>query len=124
MQANLTDVRTESSGAVVILSMDVIGDRSADGDEASAGSDRKEPSFREKHIDDVGEADSAFAAQHAGGFIEGQQAVQSPAIEEFTPCVETGVAVTASQTVGKQAAGSGTLKNVGYLIAPCGPMDV
>jgi hypothetical protein len=33
------------------FSVDVVGDRSPDGDEARAGSDRKEPSFREEHVE-------------------------------------------------------------------------
>ncbi len=124
MQGDLTDVRAEGSRTVVILSMEVVGDRATDGDEASAGRDCKEPSLREKHIDDVREADAAFAAEHARGFIEGQEAVESPAIDEFASGVETGVAVTASETIGKQGARRGSLKDLRQLIVPCRFVDV
>src|SRR5229473_4561013 len=65
MQADLADMSAEGSSAVMVLTVDVVGDGSADGDEARAGRDGKEPSFREEYAEDVGEADAAFAAEHA-----------------------------------------------------------
>lgn len=124
MQGNLTDVRAEGSRTVVILSMDIVGDRASDRDEAGAGSDWKEPSLREKHIDDVREADTAFAAKYAGRFVEGQEAIEAPAVDEFAPGVETGVAVTASEAIGKQGARHGGLKDLRQLIVPCRFVDV
>jgi hypothetical protein len=114
----------ESSRAVVIFSVDIVGDRAPDGDEASAGSDRKKPTFREEHFNDVRQADAALAAEYAGGFIESQEAVEAPAIYKFTSSIEARVAVTASQAMGKQGSGCCGLKNVCYLIVPCRPVDV
>ena len=50
---------------MMVLAVDVIGNRSANGNEAGARSDGKEPSLREKYVDDVGKADAAFTAEHA-----------------------------------------------------------
>ena len=96
MQSELTDMRAEGSGAVMVLSMNIVGDRSADGDEARAGSDRKKPSLRKKHIDDIGEGDAAFAAKHSGRFVEAENAVEAAAIDQLATSVEAGIAVAAA----------------------------
>ncbi len=95
-----------------------------DGDEASAGRDRKEPSFREEYIDDVGEADAAFAAEHAGGFVETENAVEAAAVNQFASGVETGVAVTAAEAIGEQGARRGSSENFRHLVIPRRPVDV
>ena len=81
--------------------MDVVGNGSSDGDEASAGRDWKEPSFREEYVDDVGEADTAFAADHASGFVETKNAVESATVDQFPSGVEARVAVTAAEAIGE-----------------------
>jgi hypothetical protein len=101
MQSDLANVRAKGSAAVMVLTVHVVGDGSADSDEAGAGRDRKEPSFREKHVDDVGEADAAFAADHAGGFVETENAVKSATVNQFSSGVETRVAVTAAEAIGE-----------------------
>ena len=55
MQAELRNVRAKRSGAVMVLSMDIVGDGAADGDELGAGSDWKKPAFGKKYLDDIGE---------------------------------------------------------------------
>ena len=124
MQADLADVSAESSSAVMVLTVDVVGDGSADGDEAGAGRDGKKPSFRKKYVDDVGEADAAFAAQHASRFVETEDAVQSAAVDQFAAGVETRVAVAAAEAVGKQGAGRGGSENFRHLVVPCRLVDV
>src|ERR1035438_2570111 len=116
MQADLADVRAESPRTVVVLAVDVVSDSPADSDKASAGRDGKEPPFREEYIDDVGEAHAAFAAQHPRGFIETQEAVEAPAVDQFATGVETRIAVAASQAIGKQGARCGSLENVRHLV--------
>jgi hypothetical protein len=56
-----------------------------------------------KYIDDVGKADAAFAAQHAGGFVETENAVETAAVDQFAVGVETRVAVTAAQAIREAA---------------------
>jgi hypothetical protein len=113
MQANLPDVRAEGSGAVMILAMHVVRDRSADRNKASSGSNGQEPSLRQKHVDDVGKADAAFAAHHARGFVKPEDAVEATAVDQIAAGVETRVAVAASQSIRKQRTGRGRAENLG-----------
>ena len=43
LQFEGNDMATETARDMVVLAMDVIGDRAADGDEAGTGNDRQEP---------------------------------------------------------------------------------
>ena len=52
MQADLADVSAKGSGAVMVLAVNIVGNRSADGDEAGAGRDGKEPAFGKKYVDE------------------------------------------------------------------------
>ena len=123
MQSDLANVSAEGSSAVMVLAVNIVGDRSAHGDEARAGRDRKEPSFRKKYVDDVGEADAAFATQHASGFVETQNAVEAAAVDQLTARVEARVAITAAQ--GHKGAGSrcSSFENFRQLVVPCGLVD-
>jgi hypothetical protein len=81
MQGDLADMGAEGSSAVVILAVDIVSDRATDGDETSSGRDRKEPSFGKENIDDFGKANPAFATECPRGFVETQEAVETPAID-------------------------------------------
>lgn len=105
----MQNVRAERSGAVMVLSMDIVGDGAADSDELSAGSNWQKPAFGEKYPDKVGEGDTALAAEDASGVIESEDAIQTAAIDERAIRVEARVAVTASQTVWKKRAVAGCL---------------
>jgi hypothetical protein len=85
----------------MVLTVHVVGNGSADGDEASAGRGRKEPSFREKYVDDVGKADAAFAADHASGFVKTEDAVESATVNQLSSGVQTRVAVAAAEAIGE-----------------------
>src|SRR3984893_5087158 len=65
MQSDLADVSAEGPSTVMVLTMHVVGNGPAHGNEARARGDWQEPSFREKYVDDIGEANAAFAPQHA-----------------------------------------------------------
>ena len=123
-RADLADVSTESSSTMMVLTVDVVGDGSADSDEASAGRDRKEPSFREKYVENVGEADAAFAAEHASRFVESEDAVKAAAVDQFSAGVETRVAIAAAEAIGEQGPGRGSFENVRYLVVPRRPVNV
>src|SRR5271165_1854766 len=97
MQCDLADVVSEGSSAVMVLAVDVVSNGSADGHEARAGRDGKEPSLRQKYVENVGEADAAFAAEHASRLVETQDAVETAAIDQLTSAVETRIAVTAAE---------------------------
>jgi hypothetical protein len=101
MHSELANMSAESSSAVMVLTVDVVGNGSSDGDEASAGRDWKEPSSREEYVDDVGEADAAFAADHASGFVETKNAVKSATVNQLSSSVEARVAVAAAEAIGE-----------------------
>ena len=109
---------------MMVLTMDIIGDRSADGNEAGAGSDRKKPSPRKKYVKNVGEGDSAFAAQNAAGVVETENAIKAAAVDQFTAGVEAGIPIAAAKAVGKQRIRRGSSENFRHLIIPCRSMNV
>src|SRR5665811_924838 len=124
MQADLADVSAEGSSAVMVLTMNVVGDGSADSDKAGSGRDGKKPSFREEYVEDVREADAAFATEHASGFIETEDAVETAAVDQFAAGVETRVAVTAAEAIGEQGARRGSFENLRHLVVPRRFVDV
>ena len=102
MQSDLADVNSKGSSAVMVLAVDVVGNRSAHGNEASAGRDGKKPSLRKEYVDDVGEADAAFATEHASGLVETENAVETAAVNQVAAGVETRVAITAPEAIREQ----------------------
>jgi len=112
MQSDLANVSAEGSSAVMVLTVNVVGNSTADGDEASAGRNGKKPSSREEYVDDVGETDAAFAADHASGFVETEDAIESATVNQFSSGVETRVAIAAAEAIGQQRAGRGISENV------------
>src|SRR4029077_12194868 len=118
------DVSAKGSRTVMILPVDVVGNRSADGDEARAGRDWKEPSFRDEYVENIGKADTAFAAQHASRFVESENAVKAAAIDQLAARIETRDPITAAKAIGKQGTGRGSSENVRHLVVPCRFVDV
>src|ERR1700675_2507299 len=118
MQADLADVSAEGSRTVMVLTMHVVGDGSANGDKTRAGRDGKKPSFRKEYIENIGKADATFAAQHASGFVEPEDAVVAAAVDQFAAGVETRVAVAAAETIWEQGVGCGSSENVRHLVVP------
>jgi hypothetical protein len=124
MQADLANVSAESPSAMMVLAVDVVGDGSANGDESRAGRDRKKPSSREEYVEDIGEADAAFATEHASRFVESEDSVKAAAIDQLAAGVETRVAIAAAEAIREQGAGGGTSENFRHLVVPRRLMDV
>src|SRR5271165_3060176 len=118
MQCDLADVVSEGSSTMMVLPVDVIGNGSADGNKARPGRDGKEPSFRQEYVENIGEADATFAAQHACRFVETEDAVEPATVDEFAAGVETRIAVTAAEAKGEQGARRGSLENSRHLVVP------
>jgi len=64
------EVVAEASFFVMVLSMHVARDRTAERDELRAGCNREEPSSGDEHFEYFREADARFADQLAGRFVE------------------------------------------------------
>src|SRR5215469_3789430 len=120
MQGEPLNVSAKGAGTVMVLTMDVVGDRAADGHEARAWSDGHKPAFGEEGLDDIRKAHAAFAANHSRGFVETQNSVQTMAVDEIATRVQAGITVAAPRTKGKQAAGSGCRENFRQLVVPGG----
>src|ERR1700690_2138120 len=124
MQSELPNVRAKSSGAMMVLAVNIVGDRSTDSNELRSGSYRQKPSFGKKHADDIGERHTAFAAKYASRFIETQNAVEPPTVDERAVCVDAGVAIATAQTIGQNGRIGGRRKNGCDLIVPGRLVDV
>jgi hypothetical protein len=96
----------------MVLTMNVIRNGPTNGDETSAGCDRKKPSLREKYVDNIGKAYTALAAHYARRFVKGKDAVESATIDQFAAAVETRIAVAAAEAIRKQRAGCGGFENL------------
>src|SRR5260370_23566538 len=119
MQADLANVSAEGSSTVMVLTVDVVGNSSTDCDEARAGRDGKEPSFRKEYVEDVGEADAAFAAEHDSRFVESEDTVEAATVDQSTAGVETRVSIAAAEAIGEQGSRRGRSENVRHLVVPC-----
>lgn len=108
----------ESPRTMMVLTVDVICYGSADGHEACAGSDGKKPPFWKKYVENIGQADTAFATDHARRFVETENAVEALTLDEIAACVEARIPVTPSQTKRKQTARFGGVEDPGYLVIP------
>src|ERR1700691_4101638 len=124
MQADLANVPSESSGAVMVLAVNIVGNSPANGNEAGSWRDGQKPSFRKKHVDNVVKAHARFAAQHATGRVKTKNAVKSPAVDQFASCAETGITVTPPLPIREQRTRRGTPENLRYLIVPRGLVNV
>jgi hypothetical protein len=108
----------------MVLTVDVVGNRSAHGNEAGAGRDGKKPSLRKEYVDDVGEADAAFATKQASGFVETEDAIETAAVDQSAAGIETRVAVAAAEAIREQGSGRSRLKNFRDLVVPSRLVDV
>jgi hypothetical protein len=102
MQSDLANMSAEGPGTVMVLAMHVVGDSSANRHKTSAGSHWKEPSLGKKNVDDSGEADPAFAANHSTGFVKTENPVETPAVDKPAPSVETRIPIAATESIRKQ----------------------
>ena len=87
---------------MVILAVHVGGERSAKRDEASAGSDGREKTARQKDVDQLGDGDAGLASQDAGGGVEGEHPVEPRQIDDPVLIVQRRVAIGAARAARDQ----------------------
>jgi hypothetical protein len=92
------DALTEATLGVVGLAMYVIGNTSADGNELRSRCNHRKPTTRREDFDDTFEADTPFAGQSAGNFVEPQKAVHLSGAKYLSAAIDGAIAVTSSQT--------------------------
>ena len=92
----------EGAGSVMVLAMDIVGERAADGDEAGAGRDRRKPAGRHGELQQAVEQQAGPAGQQAGFAIEEQDFVHSARVDQRAALVQAGIAVGAAIAVGER----------------------
>src|SRR5882724_59506 len=94
-------MRTEGSCPVVVLAVNVVGERPAHRDPPGTRHYRQEPALRHCEGEDIGQRDPGLTAQHAGDFVERDQAIEAGRVEEQAAVVETAVPVAAATGEGE-----------------------
>ena len=69
-QAKFQYMSAKSAGYVMVLSVDVVGNRAADGDKLGARTDRQEPSLRNGKVEYLSEGDASFTAKNSSFWVE------------------------------------------------------
>src|SRR5262249_54160148 len=89
---------TERTRSMVILAMNVIGERAAERDKACSGSGGGKPSFGDHETQHVRKADTRLGAQNTGFGIKEHETIEAAHIDERTRAIEAGVAVGSPQS--------------------------
>src|SRR5262245_21440764 len=85
----------ERAGQMMVLSVDIVRDGTADGQEPRSGSHGNEPSRRHDELQDVIEQHARFALQDALLTVETNEAIELARTQQRAACVETAVAIAA-----------------------------
>lgn len=84
---------TEGPGGMMVLAVDVIGDRAAERDKSRARRRRQKPAARKGEGEQRRERKARFCAQDPGRFVEGHETVEASHVDRCAFAVEAGVAV-------------------------------
>ena len=103
-QLELAHVRPEGAGPVVVLPVDVVRDRPADGHVLGPRNDRNKEAARHEQAEDLAERHPRFAAQAARLGVEGDEPVEPGGPQQLAAVVQAGVAVTASLAIREHGA--------------------
>ena|SRR5436190_14742162 len=106
------------TGAVVILSVHIIGDGSADGHKLSARRDWKEPACWNRDFQNIAERDARFTPETSRLFVEAENTVQSGAIKKCPTFVEARVAIASAKPIWETTRNVYLVQDAGYLIRP------
>ena len=71
------DVPAERPGPVVVLAVDVVGHRPAEGDVLGAGQDRRQPPVRQDQLGHLSQGGARLRAKHARLPVEGEEPAQA-----------------------------------------------
>src|SRR5262249_44246360 len=114
---------SKGASAVMVLSVNVIGDRAADRHELGARRYRKKPPPRHDELEQVSKSQAALAADPSLLEIGGDEAVQAGAAPQVAAIVQAAIAIAAALSVGKERRGSGRPQDGGDLVSPLGTKD-
>ncbi len=97
------DVAAKGAGGLVVLSVDVVGDRAAERHELGAGGDGEEEAARDGEVEDLCQRHAGLSGEDAGGGIK-RSRTMPVVIEQGAVLQQANVAVAASQADGQCAA--------------------
>lgn len=118
MKCNLVNVSAKGPCAVMVLAVNVVRDCAAHSDETCSRGDGEKPPFGKQHIDKIAESDATLTANHTRGFVEIQNAVEAPTLDQAAACVKARIPVTSAPAKGKQAARLSGIEDLGNLVIP------
>ena len=93
----------EGAESVMVLSVDVVGDGTADGHELCARHDRQCPSPGNEQSLNVSQQNAGFAMQQAGRIVKADEAIEPGHLPEHAARIQAGVPVAAAHTEGQSA---------------------
>ncbi|MCY1379043.1 hypothetical protein D9M69_667270 [compost metagenome] len=88
----------ESTAGVMVLAVNVISERAADGDKCGAWRHRKKEPMRNGTGQNVAERNARLAGHHAGAGIEGENPRMSTVVDQHAQIVVATVAIAATVT--------------------------
>jgi hypothetical protein len=97
------DMTTEGPGGMMVLAVNVIGDRAAERDEPCTWRRRQKPAARKGEGEQRRERKARLRAQDPGRLVEGHETVEAPHVDRSAFAVEAGVAIRPAQATGKNA---------------------
>src|SRR5215469_9746795 len=100
-QLKTAHMAAKGTGAMVVLTVDIVRDGTTHGDLRSARHDRQEPARRNDHTQNVCQQYACLAGQNAGVAIKADKTVQGSGLQQRPADIETAVAVTAAVAKGQ-----------------------
>jgi hypothetical protein len=89
---------------MMILAMNIIRDRSSEGNELGSRSYGKEPPLRHKYVENGGETYTALRPQYSGAWVEGDEMRERGCLDDRVGIVDAAIAVAPPEAVGKYGA--------------------
>src|SRR5262249_3339233 len=100
LKLKIEDEVPDRPDAVMVLAMDVVGDRASESHELRSRDDRQEVAARHEEVQNIRQCHSRLRLTDSGRRIEGDQPIQALERDYAGIAVESGVAVTASEPSG------------------------
>lgn len=94
----------EGSGAVVILAVNIVSDRSSEGNELGSWSYGKEPPLRHEHVENCRETYTALRPQDSRTRVKSDEMRERGCVDNRVRIVEAAISVASPESVRKHGA--------------------
>ena len=122
-QLEILDELAECAVSMMVLAVDVIGDRAADRDELGPWKHRREEAPRQEHIEDLRQTDPRFALKYPRRAVEGHHAIEPRVVDHRAAAIDGRVAIAAAQPARDAVGIGGGLHDPGESPAHFGAVD-